>query len=115
MQEVTAVIRALAVAANPLMISFLSVFILKKKLTAPVIWALLLGAAGVVCAAWPLLAQTQVTAHGLLILFIGMLSYSAGALYFSDKDWSGLDLFTINGWQTLIGGLWLLPVALFII
>jgi drug/metabolite transporter (DMT)-like permease len=42
-----------------------------------------------------------------------MLSYSVGAIYFSSKEWSGLSLLTINGWQTFLGGLFLLPVTLF--
>jgi len=113
MQSVTAGIGALAVATNPVIISFLSVFFLKKKLTWPIIAALLLGAAGVFCAAWPLLGQASVTTKGLTILLFSMLSYSVGAIYFSAKEWNGLPLFTINGWQTLIGGLLLFPFALF--
>jgi drug/metabolite transporter (DMT)-like permease len=42
-----------------------------------------------------------------------MLSYSIGAIYFSSKQWEGLSLLAINGWQTLLGGLFLLPVTLF--
>lgn len=112
MQTVTAGIGALAVATNPVMISFLSVFFLKKKLTWQVIIAIILGMVGVALAAWPLLGDTTVTTKGLLILLFSMLSYSVGAIYFSAKQWHHLPLFTINGWQTLIGGLLLLPVAL---
>jgi probable blue pigment (indigoidine) exporter len=113
MQSVTAGVGALAIATNPVIISFFSVFFLKKKLTWPIVAALLLGAAGVWCAAWPLLGQASVTAKGLAILLFSMLSYSVGAIYFSAKEWNRLPLFTINGWQTLIGGLLLLPFALF--
>ena len=113
MQTVTAGIGALAVATNPVMISFLSVFFLKKKLTWPVVLGIVLGIAGVACASWPLLGGASVTTKGLLILLLSMLSYSVGAIYFSAREWSGLPLLTINGWQTLIGGLLLLPVALF--
>ena len=111
MQKLTAGIGALAVATNPVFISFLSIFFLKKKLTIPVLLALIFGSAGVVCAAWPLFHETVVTTEGLLILLFSMLSYSAGAIYFSAKDWSNLHLFTINGWQTFIGGLLLFPFA----
>jgi len=113
MQKITAGIGALAIATNPLFISFLSVFFLKKKLSFAVIAAIILGTAGVLCAAWPLLQQATITTGGLLLLLFSMLSYSVGAIYFSAKGWNGLHLFTINGWQTLIGGLLLLPVALF--
>ena len=113
MQTITAGIGALAVATNPVFISFLSVFFLKKKLTPAVIISLIVCSAGVVCAAWPLFREASVSARGLLILLISMLSYSVAAIYFSSKEWKGLHLFTINGWQTLFGGLLLLPVALF--
>ena len=112
MQTVTAGIGALAVATNPVFISFLSVFFLHKKLTTSILLALIICTAGVVCAAWPLFSAAVVTTQGLLILLFSMLSYSVGAIYFSAKEWSGLHLFTINGWQTLIGGVLLLPVAL---
>lgn len=41
-----------------------------------------------------------------------MLSYSAGAIYFSSKDWDDLSIVTINAWQTTIGGILLLPFTL---
>lgn len=113
MQTVSAGIGALAIATNPVFISFLSVFFLKKKLTGAVILAIIICMAGVVCAAWPLFAEATVTTRGLLILLFSMLSYSVGAIYFTSREWSGLSLFTINGWQTLLGGLFLLPFTLF--
>jgi probable blue pigment (indigoidine) exporter len=113
MQTVTAGIGALAIATNPVFISFLSVFFLKKKLAWPVILSIIICAAGVVCAAWPLFEGAVVTSKGLLILLFSMLSYSVAAIYFSSRKWNGLSLFTINGWQTLLGGLFLLPFALF--
>ena len=113
MQTITAGIGALSVATNPVFISFLSVFFLKKKLTMSVILSLIICTLGVVCAAWPLFSDASVTTTGLLILFFSMLSYSAAAIYFSLKKWNDLSLFTINGWQTFFGGLFLLPVTLF--
>ncbi|MGB3005825.1 MAG: DMT family transporter [Chitinophagaceae bacterium] len=113
MQKVTAGIGALAVAANPVFISFLSVFFLKKKLSALIIFSLIICSAGVVCASWPLFAGATVTTGGLLLLLFSMLSYSVAAIYFSSQNWNGLSLYTINGWQTLLGGLFLLPVTLF--
>jgi drug/metabolite transporter (DMT)-like permease len=112
MQTVTAGIGALAVATNPVFISFLSVFFLKKKLKPSVFLSLIICSAGVVCAAWPLFAEASVSAGGLLIILFSMVSYSVAAIYFSTRQWNGLDLFTINGWQTLFGGLFLLPFTL---
>lgn len=113
MQTVTAGIGALAVATNPIFISFLSVFFLKKSLTPAIMLSLIICSVGVICAAWPLFASAAVTGSGLLMLLISMLSYSIAAIYFSGKQWNGLSLFTINGWQTLLGGLFLLPFTLF--
>jgi len=113
MQTITAGIGALAVATNPVFISFLSVFFLKKKLSWPVILSIIVSTAGVLCAAWPLFDEATITTRGLLILLFSMISYSVAAIYFSAKEWKGLSLFTINGWQTFLGGLFLLPFALF--
>lgn len=112
LQYVTAGIAALAIATNPVFISFISVFFLRKPLAPAVLLALIICSAGVVCAAWPLFEGAVVTANGLFILLFSMLSYSVGAIYFSTRQWQGLHLFTINGWQTLIGGLLLLPFAI---
>lgn len=111
MQEVTAGIGALAVAINPVLISFFSVILLNKKLTSNLLAALFLGTAGVACAAWPLFGDAQVTLWGLSILFISMLSYALAAIYFSTRRWEGISLLTINGWQTALGGLFIAPVV----
>jgi drug/metabolite transporter (DMT)-like permease len=113
MQTITAGIGSLAVASNPVFISFLSVFFLKQRLNFSIVVSIVVCAAGVVCASWPLFGDATVSMHGLLILFLSMLSYSIGAIYFSSRQWTGLSLLTINGWQTLFGGLFLLPVAIF--
>lgn len=112
MQNITAGIGALAVASNPVFISFLSVFFLKKKLHYSIVISIIVCTVGVVCASWPLLGNAMVSIQGLGILFLSMLSYSIGAIYFSSKQWNGLSLLTINGWQTLIGGIFLLPVTI---
>jgi len=113
MQEVTASIGALATATNPVFISLMSVFFLKKKLSPNIILSLVICIAGVVCAAWPLLGYATVTLKGLLILFFSMISYSLGAIYISRQKWNNLSLITINGWQTLIGGVFLFPFCIY--
>ncbi|NEU08256.1 EamA family transporter [Flavihumibacter sp. R14] len=113
MERVTAGIGSLAVATNPVFISFLSVFLLKRPLTLQSLVALAICSGGVICAAWPLLSEASVTAPGLMILLLSMLSYSLASIYFSSQSWNDLHLFTINGWQTLLGGIFLLPVTWF--
>jgi len=112
MQNITAGIGTLAVASNPVFISFLSVIFLKKKLYFSLVLSMLICVVGVACAAWPLFGSASVNIKGLVILFFSMLSYSVGAVYVSSKQWNGLSLLAINGWQTFLGGLFLFPVSL---
>ncbi|MEO6681206.1 MAG: EamA family transporter [Ginsengibacter sp.] len=112
MQDVTAGVGSLSIATNPVFISFLSIIFLRKKLKLPVIIALILGTAGVFYASLPLLKDASVTTSGLILLLVSMLSYSVGAVYFSARNWSGLCILTINGWQTILGGMMLLPFTL---
>ncbi|MGN6248246.1 MAG: DMT family transporter [Ginsengibacter sp.] len=112
MQHITAGVGALAVAINPIFISFLSVFFLRGKLKFDVLVGLLLGTAGVLVASWPLLKDASITTSGLLLLFFSMISYSAGAIYFASRKWDDLNITVINGWQTMIGGLLLLPFTI---
>lgn len=112
MQTITAGIGSLAVASNPVFISFLSVFFLKQRLSFSIVISIIVCTAGVVCASRPLLGNATVSAQGLLILLLSMVSYSIGAIYFSMKQWKDLSLLTINGWQTLFGGLFLLPLTI---
>ncbi|ANH84162.1 hypothetical protein A8C56_22870 [Niabella ginsenosidivorans] len=113
MQQVTASIGALTVAVSPVFISFMSVFFLKKPLSGQIILAICICLLGIIVVAWPLLDGASVTPLGLTLLVASMLSYSVGTIYFSSRNWHGMHLFVINGWQTLFGGLLLLPVALF--
>lgn len=112
MKYVTAGIGALAIATNPLFISLLSVWLLKEKLSAIIIAALILGLGGVFVAAYPLLIGVGVSAKGLILMIMAMISYSCASIYFNKMNWGDLKILTINGWQTLIGGLMLLPFVL---
>lgn len=112
MKYVTAGIGALAIATNPIYISFLSIIFLKKKLSPNILLALSLGCFGVYYASVPLLGTASVSVGGLLLMLFSMLSYSVGAIYFSSQKWEGISLLSINGWQTFLGGIFLLPVTL---
>lgn len=112
MQNVSAGLGSLSTGTNPVMISIITAIWLKQPLKKNIIFGLVLCSIGIVIAAYPLLEKSYATPTGILILFISMLSYSIGALYFSQKEWGNLDILTINGWQTLIGGIFLLPFLL---
>lgn len=112
LQQVSPGLGTLGVATNPVFINLLSAVFLGQRLRAVTLYSLVLCAAGVVLAAWPLLRNSTATPAGLLILLAGMLAYSIGVFYFSRVQWNSLDLLTINGWQVLFGGIFLLPLAL---
>lgn len=113
MQKIAAGIGSLGTATNPVMISFISTLFLGQKMTVKNIVSLLLCMAGVFVAAYPLLENSYASTDGILILLASMLSYSVGAIYYARQKWNDLNTLTINGWQTLLGGIFLLPVLLF--
>ncbi len=111
MQEVSAGLGALFVATNPVLIAVMGAVWFKQ----PVGWrtaaSFILCIAGMLLASYPLFGESYATPRGLAVLFLSMLSYSAGAIYFARQDWGKLHILTINGWQTLIGGVCVLPFA----
>jgi probable blue pigment (indigoidine) exporter len=113
MQEVSAGLGSMAVAVNPVLISILSAVLFDHKMGLKHWMSLLLCSAGVVVAAWPLLQNSFATVNGILIMLVSMIAYSSGAIYFARAKWSDLHILTINGWQTLIGGVLLIPTLLF--
>jgi probable blue pigment (indigoidine) exporter len=109
MQNVSAGLGSLSVGTNPVLISIITALWLKQPIKQNTITSLILCTGGIVIAAYPLLQNSYATPMGLFVLFISMLSYSVGALYFSQNKWNDLHILTINGWQTLLGGIFLLP------
>ncbi|RPD39363.1 DMT family transporter [Chitinophaga barathri] len=112
MQETSAGLGALATATNPVFISLLSAIWLRKPLRPLTILSLTLCLGGIAVAAWPLIAGSYATPLGLGLVLLSMVAYSIGSIYFSASNFSDLHIFTINGWQTFFGGLFLLPVMI---
>lgn len=111
LQFVAAGITALAIALNPLLISVLTSFWMRRPI-APREWlSIAVGMAGVVIASVPLLKNGYATVPGLALLTLSMLTYSIGAVYYAAVKWQ-LSRVTINGWQVLFGGVLLLPFTL---
>lgn len=109
MMNVSSGLGTLSIGTNPVFISIIIAIWLKKKIKQSTIFSLLLCTAGILTAAWPLLEKSYATPQGLTLLIISMLAYSIGAVYFSNNKWNGLHILVINGWQTLFGGILLLP------
>ncbi len=113
LQEVSAGLAALFVATNPVLIAMMGAVWYKQPVGRSTVVSFILCIAGMLLASYPLLGESYATPRGLAVLFLSMTSYSAGAIYFARQDWGRLHILTINGWQTLIGGLCVVPFAWF--
>lgn len=111
LQEVSASLAALFIAINPVLITLLTSIIFKKPIPKIVILSFTLCISGMLLASVPLLQNSYATPRGLIILMISNISYSLAAIYFVKQNWNGLHPLTINGWQTLFGGIFLLPIT----
>ena len=109
MMNVSAGLGTLSVGTNPVLISIITAIWLRQQVKRATIISLILCTAGILVAAYPLLKNSYATPTGLVLLLISMLAYSTGAVYFSKNKWNGLHILVINGWQTLFGGIVLLP------
>lgn len=112
MEQASAGLGSLAVATNPVFISLITTFLFGHTISFVTVLSLILCSGGVLLAAYPLLQNSTATPLGIILLMICMVVYSAGTIYFSKKKWNDLHILTINGWQTLLGGIFLLPLAL---
>lgn len=113
MQNVSAGFGSIGVVINPVFIAMISAVWFKHRLQTRQVLSLVICLAGVILVAFPLLQIGFTTLEGILILMCSMLAYSLGTVFYSRINWKGLDTMTINGWQTLFGGLFLLPVLMF--
>lgn len=108
MQELSAGVGSLAPAINPLMISILSAYWVKRKVKQTEWMGLLLGFFGVAIVIYPLIKESYVTLWGMTLMFFSLLAYSIGTVYYSSRTWR-LPILAINAWQVLLGGICLLP------
>lgn len=111
-KKISAGIGSLSTATNPLFIMLFSAIWMKRKLRWFEIAGLILGMIGIGIASYPLMQNSHASIDGLLILMAGMISVSAATVYYANVDWR-LPNIVINGWQVLLGGLFLLPLTLF--
>ena len=110
MQSVSAGLGSLFIAVNPVMIVFISAGLFAHRIPILNMISLVLCILGVIIAALPLLQNSYATTHGLLLMMASMLAYSLGTIYFTKNGWNNLHVLTINGWQTIIGGIFSLPL-----
>lgn len=113
LQTTSAGIASLSLAINPVLISIMAAILFNYKFTVISILSLVLCSIGVLIAAWPLLKNGYTSPVGFIILLVSMLAYSGAAIFYTKQKWNDLDILTINGWQTLLGGLFLIPVGVY--
>ncbi|WP_448550372.1 EamA family transporter [Thalassotalea fusca] len=104
---------ALVGSLQPIFVMLLSWFLLKNKLSVTQLIASCLGILGIGL----LLSHNTMALDplGVLVGVIGTLSMSVGVVL--NKKWGrpqGMSMLGFTGWQLLVGGLFLLPVTLFI-
>lgn len=111
LQFISPGITTLAIALNPLFISIFSAFWMKRRVLVTEWAGIVLGIAGVIVAAYPLLQTSHASPAGMILLGLSMVAYSLGAVYYASVSWK-LSRISINAWQVLIGGLLLIPFTL---
>ncbi len=114
MQDVSAGLGSLFIATNPVLILLIQALWYRRPIGWPTVISFGLCISGMLLAAYPLFGASYATPWGIGLLFVSMGCYSIAAVYFAQRDWDGLHILTINGWQTLIGGLGLLPTMLLV-
>jgi drug/metabolite transporter (DMT)-like permease len=111
MKYTSAGVGSLAVSTNPLMIVLLSGFWLGRKPAKAEWMAIVLGMSGIALATYPLLKGSQTTITGIVLILVSMITVSAASVYYSSVKWT-LPNLLINGWQVLLGGIFLVPATI---
>ncbi|WP_149242653.1 EamA family transporter [Dyadobacter sp. 32] len=111
MKYTAAGIGSLAVSTNPLIIVLLSALWLGRRPVRADWMAIVLGMSGIAIATYPLLKGSHTTTFGVVLLILSMIIVSAASVYYASIQWK-LSNLLINGWQVMLGGIFLLPITL---
>ena len=109
-EQVAASIGSLSLVLNSLFITLLSALYAKKPVQKQHLAGLTLGILGVLVAVYPFLLTGHATLTGLLLLLLSRVVYSGAAVYYAQLKLQTSPL-VVNTWQTLVGGLLLVPLA----
>jgi probable blue pigment (indigoidine) exporter len=112
MKHISAGVASLTTATNPIIISILTAIWLSRPIKFSESLGLFLGITGIAIATYPLLQNSYADVQGLLLVSVSMISYSVGTVYYAAQKWT-LSLLVINGWQLLLGGIFMLPFTIF--
>lgn len=100
----------LFIAINPILITLFTSYFLKRKISTNEKLGFSICFIGLLIATIPTLKESKSNFFGICLLILGMTSYSLGSVYYKKNELK-LSNLTINGYQTFIGGLFLLPIA----
>ncbi|MEY4905046.1 MAG: hypothetical protein RLZZ292_2861 [Bacteroidota bacterium] len=103
-------ISTLTLALNPLFITVLSAFFLKRVISKNTWIGLVLGTIGITIATYPLLKNAFVSLEGIGFLLASMACYSVGTIYYTTQTWT-LPKLSINAWQLFFGAIAMLPIT----
>ncbi len=96
MQKISAGLGSMAVAINPVIISTISMILFGHTITFKNAVSLVLCFLGILIAAFPLFARSYASIDGILIMFLSMLAYSGGALFYARNSWSNVFIATCS-------------------
>lgn len=100
------------ISANPIVVAVLSSFLLREPLTRQKVLGLALGFLGVAFIVRNRIGSTTDTLEGFLLVLAALLTLAFGTVLY--KKWPvRTDIVTGTGFQIILSGLLLLPVALF--
>lgn len=103
---------SLCVGVNPVLMILLGALITGRRVERWEWQGVLLAVAGMALALVPQLDRMQATGPGLAVLVGGLAAFSLGSIYYNRVGLGKrLPPHIVNGWQLLVGGVLLLPVA----
>lgn len=102
---------AVVISANPLLTALIAAPLLGERLTRARLAGLVMGMAGVAMVVRSRIVDGHEDPVGVLLVFSALVTLSAATLLYK-KVRTGVPLFTGSGIQSLAGGIFLLPVAL---
>lgn len=109
-KTISAGLLTLFVSINPLLIALIGAFYINRKPTKNELVGFIICFIGLSVASLPHLQNARANVYSIVILLLGMLSYSFGTVYFKKQN-IALSNLSVNAWQVLIAGIVLIPVS----
>lgn len=112
LQTVPASIVVIIISSAPFMTAALARLMLGERLSVPASLGMIAGFFGVVVIVMPQPGSIAADSTGLLLTMAGALAFAVGTVLFKRAPVASVGLFALVGYQAIVGGLTLLPVAI---